>query len=154
MFCMNCGTSNKDSAKFCINCAQSLSEVQVIQKLSRPRARKMDSLPALLDLSFSRFISPKMTKFLYLLSILMAGLTAVFFIIDGFKASLWFGIFALLIGGPLTFLLIVVSSRVFLETILMIFQIADHTANIGAPAVGFPIAEERPESRDNIQWNI
>ncbi len=154
MFCMNCGTSNRDSAKFCINCAQPLSEVQVIQKLSRPWARKIDSLPALFDFSFSRFVSPKMMKFLYFLSILMAGLTAVFFIIDGFKASLWFGIFALLIGAPLIFLLIVVSSRVFLETILMIFQIADHTANISAPAVGLPTTEERPESRDSIQWNI
>ncbi len=154
MFCMNCGASNKDSARFCINCAQPLSEGQIIQKLSRPRPRKMDSLPALFDFSFSRFVSPKMMKFLYLLSILLAGLTAVFFIIDGFRASLWFGTFALLIGAPLMFLLIVVSSRVFLETILMIFQIADHTASIGVPPAGLPTAEERPESKDSIQWNI
>jgi hypothetical protein len=154
MFCTNCGAANQDGAKFCINCAQSLSEVQIVRKLSRPRARKVDSLQALFGFSFSRFVSPRMMKFLYALSILFAGLMAVFFIIVGFKASIWLGIFALLIGAPLIFLLMAVSSRVLLETILIIFRIADHTANIGVTNIGLPTTEEKPESRDSIQWNI
>jgi len=154
MFCINCGAANKDSAKFCINCAQSLSDVQIEQRLSRPRARKVDSLQALFDFSFSRFVSPRMMKFLYALSFLFAGLMAVFFMIVGFKASFWFGIFALLIGAPLIFLLMVVSSRVLLETILMIFRIADQTVNIGVTNIGLPTTEEKTESRDSIQWNI
>jgi hypothetical protein len=95
-----------------------------------------------------------MMKFLYILSILFAGLLAVFLIIAGFKASMWFGVFALLIGAPLIFLLMMVSSRVFLETILMIFRIGDQTANIGVTNIGLPLTEEKPESRDSIQWNI
>lgn len=154
MFCTNCGIPNKDSARFCINCAQSLSEVEIEQRLSRPRARKVDSLQALFNLSFNRFVSPRIMKFLYALFILFAGLTAVFLILAGFKASIWFGIFALLIGAPLIFLLMVVSSRVLLETILMIFRIADQTANIGVTNMGLPTVDEKPESRDSIQWNI
>ena len=93
-------------------------------------------------------------KFLYALSVLFAGLTAVFLILAGFKASIWFGIFALLIGAPLIFLLMVVFSRVLLETILMIFRIADQTANIGVANMGLPTVDEKPESRDSIQWNV
>jgi len=154
MFCTNCGAANKDSARFCINCAQSLSDVEIMQRLSRLRARRVDSLQGLFDFSFRRFVSPKMLTFLYALSILSAGLMALFFIIVGFKTSIWFGIFALLIGSPLIVLLTVVSSRVLLETILIIFRIADHTANIGVTNIGLPTTEERPESRDSIQWNI
>ena len=154
MFCTNCGAANQDSARFCINCAQSLDEVQIVRRLSRPRGRKLGPLRALSDFSFSRFVSPKMMKFLYALSILFASLIAFFFVIIGFRASIWFGIFALLIGAPLIFLLMVVSSRVLLETILMIFRIADQTASIGVTNIGLPTTEEKPESRDSIQWNI
>ncbi len=154
MFCTNCGTANQDSAKFCVNCAQSLSEVEVERRLSRPRRRNAELLRGFVDFSFSRFVSPRLMKFLYALSILLAGFTAVFFIIVGFKTSIWLGTFALLIGAPLTFLLMVISSRILLETILMIFRIADHTANIGIPSVGLSIKEEKLESRDSIQWNL
>ncbi len=154
MFCMHCGTANTDRARFCINCAQSLSEVQIERRLSRPRARNVELLQVLLDFSFRRFVTPKMMRLLYALIILLAGLTALFFILVGFKTSIWFGIFALLVGAPLISLLMLVSSRVLLETILMIFRIADHTANIGIPNIGLPVTEERPESRDSIQWNV
>ncbi len=154
MFCTNCGASNKDDARFCINCAQPLREVQVVRRFSQPRVRKVESLQAFFDFSFSRFVSPKMMKFLYALSILSAGLMALFLIMLGFKASIWFGIFALLVGAPLIFLLTVISSRVLLETILVIFKIADQTANISPTNIGLPTIEETPESKDSIQWNI
>ena len=154
MFCTNCGAANQDSARFCINCAQSLIGVQIERRLSQPRARRVDSLQALFSFSFGRFASPRMMKFLYVLSILFAGLLAVFLVIAGFKTSMWLGVFALLIGAPLIFLLMMVSSRVLLETILMISRIADQTANIGVTRIGLPTTEEKPESRDSIQWNI
>ncbi len=150
MFCTNCGAANQDGSRFCTNCAQSLSEVQIERRLSRSKVRKVDFL----DLSFSRFVSRRMMKFLYPISILFAGAMAVFLVIAGFKTSIWFGIFALLIGAPLIFLLMVISSRVLLETILIIFRIADHTANIGITNMGLPTTEERPESKDSIQWNV
>jgi len=154
MFCTNCGAANRDSARFCVNCAQSLSEVQIEQRLLRPRARRVDSLQALFDFSFRRFVSLKVMKFLYALSTLSASLMALFFVIVGFKTSIWLGIFALLIGAPLIFFLTVVSSRVLLETILIIFRIADHTANIGLTNMSLPTIDEKSESRDSIQWNV
>jgi len=161
MFCTNCGASNKDDAKLCGNCGESLSDVQIEEKVSRPRLlndvsylKKVDFLQAFFDFSFNQLVSPKIMKFLYGLSILSAGLIALFFVMVGFKASTWFGIFALFIGAPLIFLLTVIYSRVLLEMILMIFRIADHMANISMSNIGVPDTEEKSESRDGIQWNI
>lgn len=156
MFCTNCGASNDSDAKFCVNCAGSLSDVQIEEKRSRPRRRKdvsvlkkVNFLQILFDFSFSQFVSPKIMKFLYGLSMISAGLMALFLIIVGFKASMWFGIFALLIGAPLLFLLAVISNRVLLEMILVIFRIADRMENIVMVNM-----EEMPESRDGIQWSV
>ncbi len=156
MFCTNCGTSNKDDATFCIHCAESLSEVQIEEKPSRTRALKdasylkgVDFFRALFDLSFNRLVSPKIMKFLYGLSILSAALIALLFIIAGFKASIWFGIFTLFVGAPLIFLMTVIYSRVLLEMILAIFRMADHMSEIEIAHT-----EEKSEPRDNIQWNI
>jgi hypothetical protein len=156
MFCTNCGASNKGDSKFCVNCAESLTEVQITKKLSRARVlknvsyfKKVDFLRTLFDFSFSKFVSPKIVKFLYGLSILFAALLAVFFIVVGFEASMWFGIFALFIGAPLILLLTVISSRVFLEMILVIFRMADCVENIRLVDI-----EENPESRDGIEWNV
>ena len=156
MFCTNCGASNKDDAKSCANCGESFSDVQIEEKLSRPRVlkdvsvlKKVDLLQALFNLSFNQFVSPKIMGFLYGLSILSAGLIALFFVIVGFKISMWFGIFSLFIGAPLIFLLTVIYSRVLLEMILVIFRMADHIAEIGMVNT-----EEKSESRDSIQWNI
>lgn len=156
MFCTNCGASNKDDAKSCIHCAESLSEVQIGESLSRARGfrdvsifKKVDLLRALFNFSFNQWVSPKIMKFLYGLSILSAGLIALFFIIMGFNVSMGFGIFSLFIGAPLIFLLTVIYSRVLLEMILVIFRMADHMTEIGMSNM-----EEKSESRDSIQWNI
>jgi hypothetical protein len=80
---------------------------------------------------------------------ILAGLTALFLIIIGFETSIWFGIFALLIGAPLLFLLTVISNRVLLELILVIYRMADCMENMRLVDM-----EERPGSRDGIQWNV
>ena len=92
-------------------------------------------------------------KFLYGISILSAGLIALLLVIVGFRVSMMLGIFSLLIGAPLVFLLIVIYTRVLLETILVIFRMADHLANAGM-VKDIIDREEDSESRDGIQWNI
>jgi hypothetical protein len=161
MFCINCGASNKDDAKFCINCGESLSEVEIEETLPRSRGfikeistlKEVDFLQGLFRLSFDQFASPKIMRFIYGLSILWAGVIALFFIIVGFKISNWVGIFALFLGAPLLFLLTVTYSRVFLEMILVIFRIADHLAQHPTD-IGLADTEGVQESKDSIQWNI
>jgi hypothetical protein len=93
-------------------------------------------------------------KFLYGLSFLSAGLSALLFIIIGFHISMLFGILSLCIGAPLIFLLMVIYSRVLLEMVLVISRLADRIANMGMASDGMTDIEEKPESRDGIQWNI
>jgi hypothetical protein len=156
MFCTNCGTSNKRDSKFCVNCAESLAEVQVAERLPRVGGlkkasyfKKVDFLRTFFDFSFSQFVGPKIVKFLYGLSLLFAVLLALSLIVAGFNASTLLGILALLIVAPLTFLLTVMSSRVLLEVVLVIFRMADRVENIRLINI-----EENPESRDDIQWNV
>jgi hypothetical protein len=110
---------------------------------------KVGFLRPLFDFSFNQPVTVEMMKFLYLLSILSAGLMALFFIVAGFETSLWFGIFVLLVGAPVVFLITVIFSRVFLEMILVVFRMADHVAGQGTAN-----AKEEPESREGIQWNV
>jgi hypothetical protein len=156
MFCTNCGASNKDDAKLCVNCNESLRDNRIEEKLSRLRGlnevssfNKVDFLHPLFDFSFNQSVTLKMMKFLYLLSVLAAGLMALFLVILGFETSMWVGIFALLIGAPVVFLLTVISSRVFLEATLVVFRMADQMADRGMANV-----KEKAESRDGIQWNV
>jgi hypothetical protein len=156
MFCTNCGASNRNGGDRCVNCGESLRNGQIEDRLSRlkalndaPSSNKIGFPHPLFDFSFHRSINVKMMKFLYILSILFAGLMAFFLILVGFVTSLWFGLFALLVGAPVVFLLTVIFSRVFLEMSLVVFRLADHTAERGMAKV-----KEKAESREGIQWNV
>ena len=115
----------------------------------RPTFKKVLLLRALFDFSFNQFVSPKILKFLYGLTMFSGILIALFFTIAGFNTSIGLGILALFIGAPLIFLLTVIHSRVLLEMAFMIFRISDQLAEIDTASI-----EEKQESRESIQWNI
>jgi len=75
-------------------------------------------------------------------------LIALFFTIAGFNTSIGSDSCAF-IGAPLIFLLTVIYSRVLLEMAFVIFRISDQLAEIDTAS-----AEEKPEPRESIQWNI
>ena len=145
MFCTNCGTSNKDDERLCIHCGESLAETEIRKKpFNEGMLKKAFFLKALFDFSFNKFFTLKAIKFLYALSIFYAGLLAVLCIVVGFSISKVFGIFMIVIGAPLIFLLTLAYSRVLLEMFVVISRIASHMAEIS----------KRADSKDGIQWNI
>ena len=151
MFCTSCGASNLDDAEFCVNCGESMSQEQGKEKSPHPKGlkdvsvlKKGSLLQALFDFSFNHFFTPKIIKLLYGLSIFSAGLIAILFIIFGFSTSTGFGIFALLVGAPLIFLLVAICSRIYLELMIAIFRIAETLVSRG----------EKPEPKDGIEWNV
>lgn len=166
MFCIHCGASNKDDASLCINCNEPLTDNPIEENLSRPKGSTRPSsfheanfFRPLFDFSFSQFVTIKMIKFLYLLSILSAGFICLSFIVVGFNTSFGFGIFALFIGAPLVFLFTVMSSRVFLEMFLKVFRMADHTKTDPMKVdqtkkVEMVSVKEKPKSKDGIEWNV
>jgi hypothetical protein len=151
MFCTSCGASNLDDAEFCVNCGESINQDQGKEKSHPPRGlrdvpfvRKGGFLQTLFDFSFNHFFTAKIIKLLYGLSMFSAGLVAILFIIFGFSVSTGFGIFALLVGAPLIFLVAVICSRICMELMVAIFRIAETLATPG----------EKPEPKDGIQWNV
>ena len=91
-------------------------------------------LESLFDFSFTTFVTSKLIKILYALSIVCAALGSLFLIVVGFTLSTAFGVLMLLIGGPLLFLVSVIYSRVLLEIMIVIFRISENTAEIAAQA--------------------
>jgi hypothetical protein len=151
MFCSNCGSLNNEDAKFCVNCGESVSEVVGQKKRHRSQhsnaissAMKMDFLPGLFDLSFNELVTSKLVPFLYGLSLLLSGIVAVLLIVVGFHTSMVFGILALLIGAPLVFLFTVIWSRVSFEMTMSLFKMAKQIGKRG----------EKPESKENVEWNV
>lgn len=76
---------------------------------------------ALFDLSFRKFVTPQIVKFVYVLCIVTSGVASLSSLALG-------GIYYVL--APLAFLGSVVVSRCFLEVALAIFQIARYSAEV------------------------
>jgi hypothetical protein len=163
MFCTNCGASNKNGGDLCVNCGESLRNNQIEDRLSRlralndaPSSSKFDFLHSLFDFSFHRPVTMKTMKLFYILSMLFAGLMALFLVLVGFETSIWYGIFALLVGVPVVFLFTVVFTRVFLEMSLVVFRVANEAADSGIAIKikGRPSTKEKGEPKEGIQWNV
>ena len=81
---------------------------------------------SLFDLSFTELITARVVKVLYIIAIVLAGLSALTMIGIGMKGGVLSGI-ALLIISPLFFLLWVIVARIWLEVILVLFRIEQNT---------------------------
>lgn len=100
---------------------------------------------SLFDLSFSEFITPRIIKLLFIISIIVsaifAGMLLVRWLYMGDGAA-----FLALIGAPLLFLLYVIMARVWLEVIMVLFRIADNTDQLAGRGNAQAAADEGPES--------
>lgn len=84
-------------------------------------------LDLVLDLSFKRFVTPRLVRMLYVLSLLAALISAVSYMFSGFREGTFTGIFQM-VTAPLAFLLYLIFARVTVELILAIFRIAEKLA--------------------------
>jgi hypothetical protein len=92
--------------------------------------QKTTFFTSLFDFSFSEFITTKIIKILYGLSIVLNGFFALFLIVIGFGRSTVAGILMLLIVAPLVFLLGVIYTRVLLENMIVLFRIGENIQEI------------------------
>lgn len=84
----------------------------------------------LFDLSFSKYITPRILGLLYILGIIFSGFYALIFLFLGLSALISgeaLGVLAL-ISAPLVFLLYVIFIRVTLEPMIIGFRIEQNTA--------------------------
>lgn len=83
----------------------------------------------LFDFSFKRFLTPRLVRVLYSLSLLAALLSALAWMASGFRVGIANGLFTL-VTGPIAFLLYVLTARVAMELVLAIFRIAEHVEKL------------------------
>ncbi len=83
----------------------------------------------LTDLSFRRFVTPRIMRSLYLMSVIGAGLASAAWMFSGFKESVWRGLFTI-VTVPVAFFTYILTARVVLEFMLAVFRIAENTEKL------------------------
>lgn len=78
------------------------------------------------DLSFKRFVTPRLVRLIYLISLIAAALSALAWMASGFKVSVFYGLFTVA-TGPVAFFVYMLTARVVLEFMLAVFRIAENT---------------------------
>jgi hypothetical protein len=83
----------------------------------------------LTDLSFREFVTPKIIRTVYLISLIGAGLASLTWMFSGFKEGVMNGLFTF-VTGPVAFFFYLLTARVGLEVMLAIFRIAENTEKL------------------------
>ncbi|MBN1155348.1 DUF4282 domain-containing protein [candidate division KSB1 bacterium] len=86
-------------------------------------------IQTLFDFSFSEFVTTKIIKILYGIGILFAAFGALALIVSGFGDSFGKGLLFLIIS-PVIFIIYTIFARVLLETIIVMFRIAENVKEI------------------------
>jgi uncharacterized protein DUF4282 len=82
-------------------------------------------LASLFDTSFASLITPRVIKVIYIITMVVIGLAALFWIVAAFSQSVALGVVVLVIAAPLVSLLYLIYTRVFLEVIIALFRIME-----------------------------
>ncbi len=87
---------------------------------------------SLFDFSFSSFITGRIIRFLYGLSVAISAIVALVAVVSSFMMSSVAGVLMLLIGAPVLFLVSVIYARVMLEIIMVIFSISGNVSRLAS----------------------
>ena len=101
-------------------------------------------LASLFDTSFSSLITTRVIKVIYVLSMIVIGIGALFFVVAAFVNSVAGGIITLVIVAPLISLLYLVYVRVLLEIVIAIFRIMETNTELVALQRGGGARRRRP----------
>lgn len=104
-------------------------------------------LASLFDTSFANLVTPRVIRIIYIISMVVIGLAALFWIAAAFSRSAAFGLLVLVIIAPIVSLLYLIYTRVLLEVIIALFRIMESNVELvalqraatpGAPAASVP----------------
>jgi len=87
-------------------------------------------LKALFDLDFRTFVTPTIIKVVYVLIMVLLGIGYIAFVVAAFSSSTGFGIFTLLILGPLFVLIYLIMVRAGLESLIAQIRTAENTSEL------------------------
>ena len=137
-FCAQCGSQLNPGAAACSACGAATGNQgggsrpsQIYSPWGKnPTGGFSGFVSSLFDVSFTNFITPKLIKVLFVISIVLAAFGALAVVGSAFMTSAIAGIFALLIVAPLLFLFYVIYARVMMEVLIVIFRGSEHLAEI------------------------
>ena len=96
----------------------------------------MSFFKALFDFTFTEFVTIKIIKFLYILTIFVSALTWLGVLIYSFSLRSAGAVIGAIIFCPIGFFLQVVFARVGYEILFVVFGIADHTRDMAWALTG------------------
>ena len=80
---------------------------------------------SLFDLSFTSFITTKIIKVIYVLTLIGIALFTLALVVSSFQKSAGLGMFVLLIAAPIGAMIYTIYTRVILEFIIQVFRIGE-----------------------------
>ena len=86
-------------------------------------------LDSILDLSFSKFVTTKIIKIIYLIFVILSCISGMAVIVAGLFNGIGAGVLALIVA-PLMVAFEIMVCRVFLEIVMVIFKIAQDVDKI------------------------
>jgi hypothetical protein len=103
---------------------------------------------SLFDFSFSHFITPKLTRILYILMLVVCGVgaVAVFVALVALGSGFFAKVGALLIGVPiagLVFFLAAIYCRVLVELVIVAFRGVEYLRDIANATQSAPVRDSR-----------
>jgi uncharacterized membrane protein len=97
---------------------------------SKGLLEELKALVALLfDFSFKEFLTPRLVRMIYALSLVVALVSALAWMFSGFQVGILYGFFTL-VTGPVAFAVYVLGARVMMELVLAVFRIAEHVERL------------------------
>ncbi len=97
-----------------------------------PMQGRSDGIGALLDFSFSRFLTPSLVKIIYALVFVLMGIGWLIMVVSGFSQGGFKGGLMALIFGTLVMFVYLLMMRVSLELMIVIFRLGDDTKRLVA----------------------
>jgi len=94
----------------------------------------------LFDFSFSEFITTSIIRVLFVLAVIGSAIAALVMLVGGLVAlsSDFVRALGMIILSPIAFILYVIGARVYLELIMIIFRIEEHTEKIAGGGQAAP----------------
>jgi hypothetical protein len=97
-------------------------------------------LASLFDTSFASLITPRVIKVIYIITMVVIGLAALFWIVAAFAQSVALGLVVLVIAAPIVSLLYLIYTRVLLEVIIALFRIMESNQELVQIQRGVPVS--------------
>jgi len=121
-FCSNCGHETEQVGGLCPSCEKSRGGGSPSNSPLTAITLEKDFFSSLFDFSMKEIITPKIIRILFVISVLAAGLIGLIMLITSFAGGVGVSIFGLILI-PIGFIVSVIFIRVYLELIVVIFNI-------------------------------